>query len=209
MKLLLTNKDDDNPRYWIRIRKDDGVLETDDSQTETRDYVFLMKSARQVHLELCITARKLNNVYEVPILLTNILLFFNVIGTSHTVYITLDDSGLPASMIARMLFGLLLELFFSYCKIMYLMYLGSSIIHKSEKTSEIAHKIQFCHSSIAPEIELFNEYLSENPLALVCYGFRMDCSLIKDIICETTTFLIIITQAINADMNAAAETHSK
>ncbi|KAL7302562.1 hypothetical protein TKK_0005197 [Trichogramma kaykai] len=197
MKLLLTNKDDDNPRYWIRIRKDDGVLETDDSQTETRDYVFLMKSARLIRSSLIELCRKANSAYGIHLLLSIIFTHVMVVSCTFTILLYFISPNARNASVNE-LWRYVLWTIFYFVNI----YLKSWFCSKLQNISMQSGRI-ICELYEEPmitedtkiEMKYFIMELIENKLELHAAGvFHLNLFLIKKIFGMVFTFVILLVQ---------------
>ncbi|NP_001177462.1 gustatory receptor 49 [Nasonia vitripennis] len=165
---------------------------------------LLLRTARQLHLDLCATAREVNDVCSRQMSMQMAAKFLLITGFAYCLYLIYNDPNIPLSGKLQHYVSLGAWIVINIARMIFVV--RTSV--NAQKTSQIAHEIQVSksQSNLIDEIHQLSLQIMQHPLFFTASGLLvLDFGYVRGFVGSVTTYLMILIQN-QSDMLKAATT---
>ncbi|OXU27129.1 hypothetical protein TSAR_012995 [Trichomalopsis sarcophagae] len=169
---------------------------------------LLLRTSRQLHLDLCATSREVNDVCSRQMSMQMAAKFLLITGFAYCLYLIYNDPNIPLSSKLQHYISLGAWIVINIARMIFVVRTSVNVTSEAQKTSQIAHEIQVSksQSNLIDEIHQLSLQIMQHPLFFTASGLLvLDFGYVRGFVGSVTTYLMILIQN-QSDMLKAATT---
>ncbi|XP_043480192.1 putative gustatory receptor 28b [Leptopilina heterotoma] len=188
-----------SPQYMKLLYQNTSLVKSNNSvlNKKTNDDAHLMKAAKQIHLNLVKTSRRVNETFGLQILLSMALSLVFITGLLYFSYSILYSPQLDQKEKTPALISSGCWLFLYVMKILFINHICDRTSGEALLTGNIICELHepMTSKEFRSEIRQFVLQLIQNPLKFTAYEFvTLDYTFIQGVVGSITTYLVILIQ---------------
>ncbi|OXU27136.1 hypothetical protein TSAR_013002 [Trichomalopsis sarcophagae] len=209
LNLLTSSLDFPQHKQVLQPINDLKILKIGTIEKSSRNYVTIIKIAKQIHLQLIKICQESDNSYGFQILSSILVAIMVITANMYMEYIIVVKLNLPRKFVYRTIIIGSIWITYHIAKLFALSWVCSSCVEQLSyihdhsyqqaiKTGDVINEFYddpVIDNRTKTEIRYFNVQLIQKPLKFTAYGFiDLDFTLVQGIIATITTYLMILIQ---------------